>query len=121
MAGKKNALNLCLTVITSRIIIGSFSHGNAGRDGDLWGGTGASVAWLTWPCARAGSVQGFPPGQYGPGVLDEHAGRPGTRWQQSASAAATVEPNADKATSFSPGKPNSGTGGNDKAPAGRGD
>jgi hypothetical protein len=43
MARKKNALNLCLTVITSRIIPGSFSRGNAGRDGDLWGGTGASV------------------------------------------------------------------------------
>ena len=54
-------------------------------------------------------------------MLDEHIGRPGIRWRQSASAAAAVKPNADEAEGFSPGKPLSGTGGNDKAPAGRGD
>jgi hypothetical protein len=86
-----------------------------------WGGTGASVAWLTWSCARAGSVQGFPPGHYGPGVLDEHKGGPGPGGRSRLSAAATVKPNAGQAKSFSPGKPHSGTDGNDKAPAGRGD
>ena len=65
------------TLCPSGIITGSFSRGNAGRDGDLWGGTGASGGGLTWPAARGGSVQGFPSGQYGPGVLDEHTGGTG--------------------------------------------
>jgi hypothetical protein len=34
---------LSTSLRTSLIITGSFSRGNAGRDGDLWGGTGASV------------------------------------------------------------------------------
>ncbi|GAA2889662.1 hypothetical protein GCM10010837_49750 [Aminobacter niigataensis] len=56
---------------TSRTIHASSSRGNAGRDGDLWGGTGASDHGLTWLMVRGGSVQGFPLGHYGPGALDD--------------------------------------------------
>jgi hypothetical protein len=69
--------NLIHPLHTSLILLGSFSRGNAGRDGDLWGGTGASGGGLTWPAARGGPVQWFPSGHYGPGVLEEHTGGTG--------------------------------------------
>ncbi|CAI2933698.1 protein of unknown function [Aminobacter niigataensis] len=56
---------------TSRTILASSSRGNAGRDGGMRGGTGASDQGLTWLMVRGGSVQGFPLGYYGPGALDD--------------------------------------------------
>jgi hypothetical protein len=105
MSGKKNSRNLCLAVDTSRIILGSSSRGNAGHDGDLRGGTGASVAWLTWSCARAGSVQWVPAGTLRSRSAGRAQGRPGISGLRAKLAGSHVKPIAEQARGFSPGKP----------------
>lgn len=52
------------------------SHGNAGRDGGQWGGTGASGSGLTYPPPGEAPPKGSPPGT-----------TPGVRWTSASGAA----------------------------------
>ena len=79
-----------------------------------WGRTGASGGWLTWPFARGGSVQGFPPEDYACGVLDEHMGGPGSGERlKSGLPADAVKPKPGRGHAASiPDQPPGGTDGN---------
>jgi hypothetical protein len=71
------------------------------------GRIGASVPWPTKPWGRRGSVQGFPSGHYGPGVLEEHTGpesRKVLRAQRNGRGQKSAAGRGSRATYFSFGR-----------------
>jgi hypothetical protein len=72
--GKNLRTGFVHTSCPSLIIPLVLPAGNAPESFEKRGRIGASVPWPTKPWGRRGSVQGFPSGHYGPGVLEEHTG-----------------------------------------------